>query len=493
MKNFQDYLNETGEIGFVEAVNSTVITVSGIPFAKPQEIVILETGDTGFVLSLHKDYCDVLLYSQNTIKPGTKVARTKEVLAIPLGNHLLGSTIDPFGKPLDPLVHFPDLKDIQSEPIDIRPPGIGARKRISNTFETGVALVDLILPLGKGQRELIIGDRKTGKTNFLLQVMLTQAKQGTVCIYVAIGKKQQAIRKTEEFLKNHNILNTCVVVGTSANDSPGVIYVTPYTGMKIAEYFCSQGKNALVIFDDLTTHARYYRQISLLIKRFPGRNSYPADIFYAHARLLERAGNFIAKDNEERSITCLPVVETVQGDLTGYIQTNVMSITDGHLYFDIDLFTRGRRPPVHPFLSVTRIGRQTQTALRQTLNREILSFLSMYDKMQNFTHFGAEVSQNVASVLATGNKIVAFFDQLSSDVIPLNLQIFLFSLLWVDVWREKDVAIMKTDMERIISLYNSDQSLQKEVQDMIDASDSFNMLLAGIRGKPDEFYKKLGL
>ncbi len=395
------------------------------------------------------------------------------------------------------MVHFPAIDALKKEPIDIRPPGIGDRQKINKTFETGVALVDLILPLGKGQRELIIGDRKTGKTNFILQTMLTQARQGVICIYVAIGKKQQAIRKTDDFLKNHGISDMSVIVGTSANDSPGVIYLAPYTGMRIAEYFKEQGRDTVVIFDDLTTHARYYRQISLLIKRFPGRNSYPADIFYAHARLLERAGNFIVKKADgteaENSITCLPIAETVQGDLSGYIQTNVMSITDGHLYFDIDLFTKGRRPPIHPFLSVTRIGRQTQSSLRQTLNREILSFLSMYEKMQNFTHFGAEVSTSVAATLATGNKITAFFDQIGEDVIPLDLQIFLFSLLWVDVWREKDIPVMKEDMNRIIKVYNENKDLQAEVKQMIEASDTFNKMLAGIRGKPDTFYKKLGL
>jgi F0F1-type ATP synthase alpha subunit len=263
--------------------------------------------------------------------------------------------------------------------------------------------------------------------------------------------------------------------------------------MRIAEYFRDQGKNALVILDDLTTHARYYRQISLLIKRFPGRNSYPADIFYAHARLLERAGNFIVGKDGEASITCLAVAETVQGDLSGYIQTNVMSITDGHLYFDIDLFVKGRRPPIHPFLSVTRIGRQTQSSLRQTLNREILSFLSLYEKMQNFTHFGAEVSQTVSATLSSGIKIVSFFDQLSEDIIPLDLQIFLFTLLWASTWQDKEIAVMKDDMQRIITQYNTDPQFQAEIKQMIDASDSFNKMLGAVRGKPEEFYKKLGL
>jgi F-type H+/Na+-transporting ATPase subunit alpha len=491
MKTFNEYLAESGEIGFIEAVNYTVVSVSGLPNAKPLEIIMLETGDIGYLLGLHKDYADVLMFSKNTVKTGTKVTRTNRTLSITASMNLLGKTIDPFGKPLDERIDV-GLVNAVDLPIDVRPPGINSRKRISKTLETGVAIVDLILPLGKGQRELIIGDRKTGKTNFLLQTMLTQARQGVVCIYVAIGKKQLSYKKIEEYLRANNIMDQCIIVATAAEEAPGSIFMSPYSGMTLAEYFREQGKDVLVIFDDLTTHARYYRQISLLMKRFPGRNSYPADIFYAHSRLLERAGNFIMESGQERAISCLPVAETVQGDLSGYIQTNLMSITDGHLYFDIDLFEKGRRPPVHPFLSVTRIGRQTQDSLRQTLSREIISFLSLYEKMQNFTHFGAEISETVSATLSTGTKITAFFDYISSNSIPLYLQIFLFSLLWIDIWREKSIEVMKEDIERITVFYNKDEAIRKEVSSLLEGRESFNQLLGEIRGKPDEFYKKLG-
>ena len=494
MKSFKEYLEETNEIGFIEAVNNTVITVSGLPSVKPQELIMLETGETGYVLNLHKNTCDVLLFSKASIKTGIKVARLNTALSIPGSIDLLGKTIDPFGKPLDSAVS-PNMENVTFLPVDVGPMGISMRKRISNTFQTGVALVDLIIPLGKGQRELIIGDRKTGKTNFLLQTMVMQASMGTVCIYVAIGKKQSSYKAIEEYMRSHNILSQCVIVASSAEDAPAKIFLAPYSGMTIAEYFRSLGKDVLIILDDLTTHAKFYRQISLLVKRFPGRNSYPADIFYAHSRLLERAGNFIVKngtESTERSITCFPVAETLQGDLSGYIQTNLMSMTDGHLYFDMDLFGKGRRPPIHPFLSVTRIGRQTQDSLRQTLSREIFSFFFFFYKMQNFSHFGAEVSGTVSDTLKTGLKISAFFDYLSLKVINLDLQIFFFSLLWVDIWREKTVDVMKSDMERLIQLYNSDESLKKDVSSIIQASDSFNKLLGEIRGKPDEFYKKLG-
>lgn len=495
MKSFQEHLEFTNEVGFVEAVNNSVISVSGLPKAMPQELIMLETGEMGYILNLHKDLCDVLLFEKIPIKTGIKVARIDKTLSIALSPELLGKSIDPFGKPLDKSIDL-QLNNAVERIVDISPNGIGSRNRISTTLETGVALVDLILPLGKGQRELIVGDRKTGKTNFLLQSMVMQARLGAVCVYVAIGKKQSNYKAIEEYMKTQGIYDSCVLVASSAEDTAAKIFLSPYSGMTIAEYFLSVGKDVFIILDDLTTHAKYYRQISLLVKRFPGRNSYPADIFYAHSRLLERAGNFkIQTDSgiSERSITCFPVADTLQGDLSGYIQTNLMSMTDGHLYFDIDLYGKGRRPPIHPFLSVTRIGRQTQDSLRQTLSREIFSFLSLHEKMQNFSHFGAEVSGTVADTLKTGMKITAFFDYLSQKVLRLELQIFLFTLLWVDVWREKTIDDMKKDMDRIMDLYSKDEILQAEVKLMIKSSDSFNKLLGSVRGKPDEFYKHLGL
>lgn len=492
MKTFQDYLSDTGEIGFVESVTSSVVSVSGLPHAFPQEIVMFESGERGYVLALHEDIADILLFSKRLPKSGTKVARTNNVLAIGAGSHLMGSVIDPFGKVLS---QFTVKKEEGKTyiPIEKHPPGIDARKRINKPLETGTAIVDMVVPLGRGQRELIIGDKKTGKSYFLLQTLLTQSKLGTLCIYVAIGKKQLTTKKIEEFIRDNGIQESCIIVASTAEDSPGVTFIAPYTGMTLAEYFRDQGRDVLLILDDLTTHARYYRQISLLMKRFPGRNSYPADIFYAHARLLERAGNFISSGNSsgEHSITCFPVAETVQGDLSGYIQTNLMSITDGHLYFDIDLFSKGRRPPIHPFLSVTRVGKQTQTTLRQTLNREILSFLSLYERMQNFSHFGSEVNESVAHTLSMGIKIDGFFDQDLTR--PFNLQLLLFSLLWIDTWHDKPLEVMKQDFARITDLYLKDESIQKDIQRSIEKSDSFNRFLGELRGKPEDFYKKLGL
>ena len=241
---------------------------------------------------------------------------------------------------------------------------------------TGMTLVDLMIPLGRGQRELVLGDRKTGKTQFLLQAALAQASVGTVCVYACIGKKKAEILRVKEFFAKEGILDKTVIVASSSQDSTGEIFTCPYTAMAVAEFFRDRGQDTLVLLDDMTTHAKFYREMSLLLRKFPGRDSYPGDIFHIHSKLLERSGNFvIKKDGNEMdvAITCLPAAETIQGDLTGYIQTNLMSMTDGHIYFDNELFFKGRRPAINPFISVTRVGYQTQTSLRKEMWAALVS------------------------------------------------------------------------------------------------------------------------
>lgn len=490
MKDFQTLLKTIGEIGYVEEAVLALAYVNGIPGCRPSEIIVFETGEFGQVMSLDKNRVEVLLFSSSSVRVGTRAARTNEFVRIPVGQELLGQVIDPLGFPLDrnkKLAH-----PATAYPVEIIPPGIKARKRISRPCETGVTLVDLTIPLGKGQRELVIGDRKTGKTSFLLQSMLTQSQQGSICIYAGIGKKRVDLKKVEEFFLQKKIIQNCIIVGASSQDAAGLIYLAPYTAMTIAEYFRDQGRDVLVVLDDLLTHAKFYREISLLGKKFPGRNSYPGDIFYIHARLLERAGNFQTQKGEA-SITCLPVIETAQGDIAGYMQTNIISITDGHIFFDNDLFLNGRRPAVNPFLSVTRVGRQTQTVTHREINRELLSFLTLYEKLQRYIHFGAELSETIKYTLSTGERILAFFGQTSHDILPVHLQIFLFNLLWIGVWQFKGVDIMLTDMKRIIEVYNRDELFRKKVHEMIDQSRSFNGLLGDLRKKQQEFLQQAGL
>lgn len=487
MKDFNYYLNSIEEIGYVERTTNAIIYASGLPGAKPEELVLFDDQKLGQVLSLSPDFIEVLIFSKYPPKLGTRVARTNEFLQMPAGRELLGNIIDPLGNFLE--TSHPIKNRLELRPIHITPSGILTRKTITKQMDTGVAIVDLVLPLGQGQRELIIGDRKTGKTNFLLQSVITQAKKKNICIYAVIGKKKIEIKALKEFFAANDILKRVIIIASGSESPAGIIYLTPYSAMAVAEYFRDEGYDVLLVLDDLSTHAKFYREISLLGKRFPGRNSYPGDIFYTHARLLERAGNFTTPKGE-KSITCFPVVETVQGDLSGYIQTNLMSMTDGHLYFDSDLFYKGRRPAINPFLSVTRVGRQTQSNVKREINREILSFLTLYEKMQNFTHFGAELNESTKITLAVGERITRFFEQHPSTTVPVNIQIFLFCILWNIIVRRSS-SEKKYDLEKIIKAYESDSQIRKQIDAIIQKASSFNGLLGTISQVGDKLLKAI--
>ncbi|OGH22092.1 MAG: hypothetical protein A3F31_00100 [Candidatus Levybacteria bacterium RIFCSPHIGHO2_12_FULL_38_12] len=475
MKTFNQYLNEFEEIGFVEEVIHSLVIVSGLPGAFPHEIIVFESGQIGEVFTLSSDSVTVLLFSKESLKIGTRATRTNQTLQIPVDENFLGHVINPLGITIDNSKP-PNHKDSQKRFVHQNPSDLHTRALISQSCETGVSLVDMMIPLGRGQRELIIGDRKTGKSNFLLKTVLTQAGQGVICVYTTIGKKKQDIKKAHEFFQKHGVSKNVVIVASNSQDSAGMIYITPYTAITIAEYFKDTGKHVLIVLDDLTMHAKYYREISLLSKRFPGRNSYPGDIFYVHAKLLERSGNF-KTDKGDVSITCLSVAETMQGDLTGYIQTNVMSMTDGHIFFDSDLFAKGRRPAINPFLSVTRVGKQTQTIVRREINRELSSFLTLFDKMQNYIHFGAELSDNIKLTLSTGNKILTFFDQSPFMVVPHNIQMVLFCVLWSNGWEGKTNDEMRSEMDFLIDVYKKNKQFKDTVDGLVSNAKSFNDLI----------------
>jgi F-type H+/Na+-transporting ATPase subunit alpha len=483
MKDFKFCLDSTSEIGFVEEASDAIAHVSGLPKAKINEMVIFETGEAGIVLSLAPDIVEILVFSEKPVNHDTKVVRTNELLKVPVGRELFGKIIDPLGNPLTAMNSYKKPVDLRE--INVLAAGIQSRKTITRQLETGIPVVDLVMPLGFGQRELVIGDRKTGKTNFLMQTILSQTKQKHICIYAAIGKKRLDIKDAEDFFKRHGIFNQIIFVASGNNDPIGLSYLVPFSAMTIAEYFRDQGYDVLLILDDLTTHAKFYREISLLGKKFPGRNSYPGDIFYIHAKLLERAGNFITK-NGEKAITCLPVVETVQGDLSGYIQTNIMSMTDGHLYFDSDLFAKGRRPAINPFLSVTRVGRQTQSALKRSINREILSFLTISERMQNFSHFGAELTEASKVTLAVGEKVIQFLDQGPSTTMPINLQILLFSMLWNNILQNKNIDPIGEDMDHMIEVYNTRLDVRKAIDQIITEAETFNDMIKIMKEKEEQ-------
>lgn len=489
--DFATSLNEIKEIGYIEFVSFQIVYVSGLPGARPHELVLLETGELGQVMSLSRDFVEVLIFSKNAINVGTKVARTNKVLEVPVGDEIIGSVLSPLGD----IVYTPGepKTPVNFAKIDSSVPGIKERRKITQSLETGVAVVDLMIPLGKGQRQLVIGDRDTGKSDFFMQTILSQAKMGTVCIYAGIAKKKAEIKKIVGYFEKSKVMDKMIVVASSASDPLAFIYLTPFVAMTIAESFRDRGIDTLLVLDDLTNHAKYYREIALLAKRFPGKSSYPGDIFYTHSRLLERAGNFVFKDDKTVSISCLPVAETIEGDISGYIQTNIMSITDGHVFFDKDLFVSGRRPAINYFLSVTRVGRQTQSKIRWGINHELNTFLSLYEKSQNFIHFGAELNEGLKSTLEIGEKILSFFDQPMGKTFSLNVQIIVFCLLWIGTFKDESSSKIRFVVERALALYQTEKGFKDDIDNLINGSADFNDLLSKTRTRQKELMTHMEL
>lgn len=448
---FDQWLKKTGEYGVVDKVNHPIVFVEGLPSVKIHEVVMFESGQKGEVFTISRDAIEIRIFSHLPIQVGTRVTRTDQLLAIPVGKELLGHSINPLGDPLDPKTAFPT--PAEKRELDSPYVGISGRQKISGHFKTGISLLDLLIPLGKGQRELIIGDRKTGKTSLLMTTVKKQVHEGTTVIYAAIAKRKSDIKRLQEFFVQEEIMKNVVIVATSSYDSPSLIYQTPYAAMTIAEYFRDQGMHTLVILDDLSTHAKFYRELSLLARRFPGRDSYPGDIFFIHSKLLERAGNFKHPQVGEVSITCLPVIEIIEGDLTGYISTNVMGITDGHIYLDSNMYYQGMRPAVNIPLSVTRVGRQTLTTLSREINKQLSAFLIKHGKLQTISHFGQELSVDVKKSLRLGDIIYKFFNQHYSLTVPKKVQLVMISMILQEMISEKDI-MEKTKSKMIDAYFN---------------------------------------
>lgn len=477
MKTFQEYLAATQELGIVQELKQSLIIATGLPSVKLFEQVLFESGETGQVIGLLETGIEILLFGRNTLHIGDQVVRTGERVTIAVGEGILGKTIDPLGRHA---IGEPILGELELCPVDTRPPGIFSRAPIEQPLETGVSIVDLVVPLAKGQRQLVIGDRKTGKTLFLLQTIVHQARKGVICIYAAIGKRQLEIQQLNEYFVQQGIADKTVVIATGASDPAGLIFLNPYVAMAIAEYFRDQGKETIVVFDDLTTHAQFYRQITLLARRFPGRSAYPSDIFYTHSRLMERGGNFVTPQGNV-PITCFPVVQSVLGDLSAYITTNIMSMTDGHIFFDTELFDQGRRPAVNPFLSVTRVGLGVQTPLLKDTSRQVTSYLVNYEKIKQYSHFGSEVSQSVRDQLSLGQKIFVLLEQSPEELIPVQISVYLLGLLWSGQWRDQELNEVKKHLREYHQQYVQDQKFQEQVDSLLNSVSTFTELVEKIK------------
>jgi F-type H+-transporting ATPase subunit alpha len=448
MKEFEFYLETTKEIGYVNSFFHSIALVSGLPNLKQQEMVITESGKKGIVHGLKKDFAEVLMVESEGLKVGEAVVRTGREFEIRVGERVLGRIVDPLIRPLDEL--GPIFGEKVSRKIKEEAPPITSRKKILRFLETGVTIVDLLVPLGFGQRELVIGDAKTGKTTFLLQTITSQVKKGQIAVYVGILKKETAIKMVEEYLRKRGVFEKVVILHTRPDDSATLNYLAPYSGMAVAEYFREKGKDVLIIFDDLSSHAKIYREISLLLKRNPGRDCYPGEIFHIQAELLERAGN-IVKDGKEISITALPVAETLENDISGYIQTNLMAMTDGHIFFDITEFRRGKRPAVNVFLSVSRVGNQTKSKIEKDIANWLRLKIAEYQRISEFAKFATELSPESQKILDVGQKIELLFHQSPEVIVERETQIILMGLLISDFWKEKSISKTREEIEKILA------------------------------------------
>lgn len=474
---FEEALQKFGEYGLVEEVRHPIVVVSGLPGVKLSEMVVFADGSRGQVVSLSEGKATVLILANVPTQAGQKVARTGERLTAAVGEGLLGCVTNALGEVILATGSLPSTnKHLE---VEAAPPLLTARAPVKSPLLTGVSLVDLLIPLGRGQRELVVGDKLTGKTSFLMTVLKNQAESGVVVIYAAIGKPAKDIKNIYDFAKECGALKNTIIVASSPSDTPSLIYFTPYTAMTMAEYFRNLGRDVLVFLDDLSAHARFYREVSLLARKFPGRDSYPGDVFYVHARLLERAGSF-----KTGSITCLPVAETTENDLTDYIVSNLVGITDGHLLFDSIEFIKGRRPAISTLLSVTRVGRQTQNVLNQDVSRTLTAFLLEYSKSQNFSYFGEELTDKIKLVLNRGEKLVDFFDQPITLIVPLPVQLTLIGMIWNDLFTAEVGARIHAYRQHLVDAYKTDPTA-KQVFDSVSTTRNFKELAAKVAENKD--------
>ena len=407
IENF-DEISKDSEVGTVVTVGDGIATIYGIDHAMYGEIVTFENGLKGMVQDIQKDEIGCILFGSDTgIKEGTKVARTKKKAGIPVGDKFIGRVINALGAPID---GAGEIEADDYRPIENEAPGIIDRKSVSVPMETGILSIDSMFPIGRGQRELIIGDRQTGKTSIATDTILNQNGNGVICIYVAIGQKASTISKVVNTFKTSGAMDHTIVLASTASDCAPLQYIAPYAGTALAEYFMYKGKDVLIVYDDLSKHAVAYRALSLLLGRSPGREAYPGDVFYLHSRLLERSSR-LSEEKGGGSITALPIIETQAGDVSAYIPTNVISITDGQIFLESSLFFSGMRPAVNVGLSVSRVGGDAQTKAMKKAAGSLRIDLAQYREMEVFTQFSSDLDDATKEQLEYGGGLMELLKQ----------------------------------------------------------------------------------
>ncbi len=420
IKNYQHKV-DTADVGTVVSVGDGIAIIYGLENAMLGELLLFPHDVYGMVMNLESDNVGaVLLGDDSLIKEGDAVKRTKTVMEVPVGNDMLGRVVDALGHPID---GGPAISTKKTRPIEVIAPGVIKRKSVDTPLETGITAIDAITPIGRGQRELIIGDRQTGKTAIAIDTIINQKGKDVICIYVAIGQKNSTVAQIVDKLKSFDAMDYTMVVAATASEPAPMLYIAPYAGCAMAEEYMSQGKDVLIIYDDLSKHAVAYRALSLLLKRSPGREAYPGDVFYLHSRLLERACK-LAPEFGGGSITALPIVETQSGDISAYIPTNVISITDGQIFLTTDAFNAGQRPAVDSGLSVSRVGGAAQFKATKQVARSLKIDLANFLEMKSFSQFGSDLDASTVAILKHGEVLLQVLRQEQYKPKSLSKQVF---------------------------------------------------------------------
>ena len=483
IENF-DTLSKDSEVGTVVAVGDGIATIYGIDHAMYGEIVTFETGLKGMVQDIRKNEIGCILFGSDTgIREGTKVARTGKKAGVPVGDAYVGRVVNALGEPID---GKGEIASDDYRPIENEAPGIVDRKSVSVPMETGILSIDAMFPIGRGQRELIIGDRQTGKTSIALDTILNQKGKDVICVYVAIGQKASTVAKVVNTLQTHGAMDYTIIVSSTASDCAPLQYIAPYAGTAMAEYFMHKGKDALIIYDDLSKHAVAYRALSLLLGRSPGREAYPGDVFYLHSRLLERSSR-LSEELGGGSITALPIIETQAGDVSAYIPTNVISITDGQIFLESGLFASGMRPAVNVGLSVSRVGGAAQTKAMKKASGSIRIDLAQYREMEVFTQFSSDLDEETKAGLTYGKGLMVLLKLPLGH--PLSLADMVFTLVGATGKKFMDVPteqIKKFQNEMLEYMNENHSSLVNTIeQTKVLDDDTREQILEAI----DEFKK----
>jgi len=484
IKNYENKI-EQKETGSVIEVGDGIAKVHGLDNCMANELLEFANGEYGMALNLEESVVSVVILGTDAgIREGDVVKRTGRVVEVPVGEALIGRVVNALGQPID---GQGPIETDKTRPIESAAPGIIERKSVSVPLQTGIKAIDSMIPIGRGQRELIIGDRQTGKTVIATDTIINQKGKDVICIYVAIGQKRSTVAQLVETLAQNGAMEYTIVVSATASELAPMQYIAPYSGCAMGEYFMYQGKDVLIIYDDLSKHAVAYRALSLLIRRPPGREAYPGDVFYLHSRLLERAAR-LAPEYGGGSLTALPIIETQAGDVSAYIPTNVISITDGQIFLETELFHSGIRPAVNPGISVSRVGGNAQIKAMKKVSAQLKLAYSQYRELQSFAQFGSDLDEDTKERLAQGARIVEVLKQNRNTPIPVELQVVIIYAVIHNFLKKVDVEDV-TDYQNDLFAYMQTHHLQL-LQNIVSTGDLSKDDDAALRKALEEFTEK---